>query len=102
MKRESLTQLFTAGVLASSTAFAGCASSDIDKLRSELADVRQLAEEAKATADQALQEAQAAGATANDAKAAADQAMATANDARAMSEATDDKLNQMFNKRMRK
>jgi hypothetical protein len=102
MQGKSVTRLLTAGVLVSASAFAGCATSDVDKLRAELADVSAIANEAKAAGDEAKQAAQAASGAAADAKSAADQAKATADEAKAMSEATDAKIDRMFKKSMYK
>jgi hypothetical protein len=75
-----LVSLLVAGAFAS-----GCASSDIDALRSQLADVKQIAEQAQQQAAAASSAAQAAGNAATAAQSAADQA-------KTMNRATDEKV----------
>ncbi len=95
MQSKFMTRLLAASLLAGLAVSTGCASSDIDQLRSELADVRAIANEAKSAADEAKQEAAEAKAEAAEAKAAADEAKAMAQD-------NTDRIDRMFKKAMTK
>lgn len=67
----------------------------LDELRSEIADVREIAENAQATADEALDKADSA-----DRKARS--AQSTATDAKGRAESTEEKVDRMFERAMEK
>ena len=101
--QSRLFRLFIAsGLLVCLSASAGCAKKDVDRLESELEEVRALATSAKTSGDEALQTAQAANATAADAKQTADAAKATADEAKAMAEDNSARIDRMFKKAVSK
>jgi hypothetical protein len=102
MKSSSWTVLAVAGLLAFGMASTGCAKKDVDQLRTELAEVKAMANEAKTSGDEAVREAQAARSMVGDAKATADDAKATADEAKAMAQDNSDRIDRMFKKAMSK
>lgn len=75
---------------------AGCATTD------QIEEIRNMAQDAKGTADRAERTAKRAEATANNAQRQAEQALQAANEAQACCTANTEKLNRMFKKSMTK
>jgi len=95
MNNKIATRLLAGGLLVGLTASTGCASSDIDALRSQLADVQRMAENAQKTAEAASSAASSAQTTAKAAQVEADQL-------KTMVRQTDSKLNDMNDRMMKK
>ncbi len=95
MKSTVVTRLLASGLLIGLVSASGCASSDIDALRSQLADVQKLAEQAQQTANAASSAASAAQTTAKAAQASTDQL-------KTMVRQTDAKVNDMNEMMMKK
>ena len=95
MNRKLVTRLLAGGLLVGLAASTGCASSDIDALRSQLADVQKLAEQAQQTAEAASSAASAATTTAKAAQTSTDQL-------KTMVRQTDSKVKDMNDMMMKK
>lgn len=102
MQTKTVATSLAAIVIVCLAAATGCAKKDVDALRNDLNAVSETANAAKTSGDEAKRMAAMANETANEAKTMAADAKATADEGVACCQTTNEKLDRMFEKSMRK